>query len=267
MQDSILVATVILNTPGAIFRTKRLARNKVLKPLAPERLESALVSLVNECGLEKLPDGRYTTKPERLTELVMAAGIEGTPAQAYERLMADAAEVETGDATPTETPEQPAENGEAAIPAEAEQPPRKKLATPKIGGKSKLESILEKIDSIEAEKVYVGEEREKVQASAFERAADVVSKINEGILRLSEKTTMVSKNSIISIKRIFPVGSGVGGIEMTTAPYKGKVTTIFRRAWSDQITDHWLKKLQKDVERSALQVLESITNRVMKKRK
>ena len=269
MNDATLIAVVILNSPGAVFSIRRLSRNKLLRDWPEERLHAAIDELVNSQALEVAADGRYSANHCSLFSVLEKEGIVNA-AKAYESLLSATTETSEDPEAP-ETPEAPEASVEdlkavldGAPDQTATQPSEPKadkprLANPKIGGVSKLDAILSKISSLEAEKVYEGEERESAQAAAFEKAVSIVTRVNEGIRMLAQKSTMVRPTDLVDIKRVLPVGNGVGGVEMTT---HGR--TLFRRPWSDKITDHWLAKLQKDIERSAVGTLEGLANKVAK---
>jgi len=274
MNDEVTIAVVILNSPGAVFSVRRLLRNKVLKAWGEEKLQASLESLAEKGGLEKL-EGRYSANHCALFALLEKEGIENA-AIAYESLLSAASLSSEASETPKSQEAQETQEAsetsiedlkamlDSAPDQTAPQPSepksvKPKLANPKITSGSKLDALLSKISSLAAEKIYEGSEREDAKNDAFEKAVEVVTRVNEGIKMLAQKSTIVHNTDLVSIKRVLPVGNGVGGIEMTA---HGRI--LFRRPWSDKITDHWLKKLQKDVERSAVGTLEGLANRVAK---
>ena len=256
VSDLLVVAALVINTPGSSVSLKRLAK-RAPASWGPERLEAAVKELEAKGCLQAFggTGGHYWFEPERVQAVVSESGMTTTEILMSTVEVAPAGADDTDDDAQAECAEQ-AEQPVAADKPAAEAEPRKRL--------SRLESILNRINSMPAEKVYEGDERTAAINQAFEQAMKTTEAVNEGIAALALRSSVVNAKMLISLRRIIPEGDGTGGVVMTYSPYKGKVITLFRRGWAERLTDSWLKKFSRDCERAAVGLLEGLANKAMR---
>lgn len=118
--------------------------------------------------------------------------------------------------------------------------------------KSALDAVLARIDKIPRAAVYEGEALEAKLNEVVESLINLVGRVNEGIIALSERAPDIvdSSTDLISLRRVMPEkAGGAGGV---IAEYSGdggySKKVLFQRAWAKAPTDAWFRHLEKDLE-------------------
>lgn len=154
---------------------------------------------------------------------------------------------------------------EEAAPS-VETPPAVKLVN-KLPPKklSRLDALLGSIESIEAPKVYEGDEREAKLAEAFDTMIETITSVNSAIVELSKRTDLVDADTDqISLVRVQPSGTGVGGVEATYKADGRHSKVLFRTPWADKLTDRWIRDTNKRLEDAAIDMLGRMVKYVKK---
>lgn len=150
------------------------------------------------------------------------------------------------------SPETPAAPADAQANQAQGTEPKPKLVNKLPTRKSALDDILARINKIPKAAVYEGDALETKLNEVVESLINLVGRVNEGIIALSERAPDIvdSATDLISLRRVMAEkAGGTGGI---IAEYSGdgghSKKVLFQRAWVKAPTDAWFRHLEKDLE-------------------